>query len=128
MSVASSISGQSLSGETRVQENEEAAMHEGRSMNSSKIISGTSEILSLLGTFGEGYRLSCLYRCQVCTALGVLLRSRTFSRFRNWVILSSFLNQVLTLQDALDVYLKLPAKHYNTGWVLSQVTDMNHEH
>ncbi|XP_027922455.1 cell division cycle protein 27 homolog B-like [Vigna unguiculata] len=24
-------------------------------------------------------------------------------------------------QDALDTYLKLPQKHYNTGWVLSQV-------
>lgn len=24
-------------------------------------------------------------------------------------------------QDALDLYLKLPQKHYNTGWVLSQV-------
>ncbi|MQL82446.1 hypothetical protein Taro_014925 [Colocasia esculenta] len=24
-------------------------------------------------------------------------------------------------QDALDVYLKLPSQHYNTGWVLSQV-------
>lgn len=24
-------------------------------------------------------------------------------------------------QDALDVYVKLPQKHYNTGWVLSQV-------
>ncbi|KAL0441706.1 UNVERIFIED_CONTAM: Cell division cycle protein 27B [Sesamum radiatum] len=24
-------------------------------------------------------------------------------------------------QDALDIYIKLPQKHYNTGWVLSQV-------
>jgi len=24
-------------------------------------------------------------------------------------------------QDALDTYMKLPHKHYNTGWVLSQV-------
>ncbi|BBH08360.1 CDC27 family protein [Prunus dulcis] len=56
-------------------------------MNVSRVVTGASEILSLLRTLGEGYRLSCLYRCQ----------------------------------DALDVYLKLPYKHYNTGWVLSQV-------
>ncbi|XP_062090877.1 cell division cycle protein 27 homolog B [Humulus lupulus] len=63
--------------------------HDGASvmLNASRIISGTSEILSLLATLGEGYRLSCLYRCQ----------------------------------DALDVYLKLSHKQYNTGWVLSQV-------
>ncbi|KAA8536972.1 hypothetical protein F0562_029450 [Nyssa sinensis] len=53
----------------------------------SRVISGASEILALLRSLGEGYRLSCMYRCQ----------------------------------DALDVYLKLPQKHYNTGWVLSQV-------
>ncbi|KAH1076348.1 hypothetical protein GLYMA_19G042200v4 [Glycine max] len=52
-----------------------------------KVITGASEILTLLRVLGEGYRLSCLYRCQ----------------------------------DALDTYLKLPQKHYNTGWVLSQV-------
>ncbi|OIV90173.1 hypothetical protein TanjilG_01627 [Lupinus angustifolius] len=33
-------------------------------MSSSKVISGASEILSLLRVLGEGYRLSCLYRCQ----------------------------------------------------------------
>ncbi|KAL5768764.1 hypothetical protein ACOSP7_015309 [Xanthoceras sorbifolium] len=59
----------------------------GAVMNSSRVINGASEILSLLRILGEGYRLSCMYRCQ----------------------------------DALDVYLKLPHKHYNTGWVLSQV-------
>jgi hypothetical protein len=39
-----------------------------------------------------------------------------------------FLSQLLNLsdwfwavQEALDVYLKLPQKQYNTGWVLSQV-------
>ncbi|KAL4563469.1 hypothetical protein LXL04_027512 [Taraxacum kok-saghyz] len=53
----------------------------------SKIASGASDVLSLLKVLGEGYRLSCLYRCQ----------------------------------DALDVFLQLPHKHYNTGWVLSQV-------
>uniref|UniRef100_A0A5B6ZD50 Putative CDC27 family protein isoform 1 n=1 Tax=Davidia involucrata TaxID=16924 RepID=A0A5B6ZD50_DAVIN len=53
----------------------------------SRLTSGASELLALLRTLGEGYRLSCMYRCQ----------------------------------DALDVYLKLPHKHYNTGWVLTQV-------
>ncbi|XP_031381751.1 cell division cycle protein 27 homolog B isoform X2 [Punica granatum] len=55
-------------------------------LNNSKVLTGTAEILSLLRLFGEGYRLSCMYRCQ----------------------------------DALEVYSKLPHKHYNTGWVLSQ--------
>lgn len=57
------------------------------SMNVSKVANGALEVLSLLKILGEGYRLSCLYRCQ----------------------------------DALDVFLQLPHKHYNTGWVLSQV-------
>ncbi|XP_020536417.1 cell division cycle protein 27 homolog B isoform X2 [Jatropha curcas] len=56
-------------------------------MSASRVLTGASELLGLLRTLGEGYRLSCLYRCQ----------------------------------DALDVYMKLPHKHYNTGWVLSQV-------
>ncbi|XP_074334260.1 cell division cycle protein 27 homolog B-like isoform X2 [Apium graveolens] len=30
-------------------------------------------------------------------------------------------------QDALDVYRRLPQKHYNTGWVLSQVGKANFE-
>ncbi|RDX61912.1 Cell division cycle protein 27-like B, partial [Mucuna pruriens] len=58
----------------------------GQVTRGSKVITGASEILSLLRVLGEGYRLACLYRCQ----------------------------------DALDTYLKLPQKHYNTGWVLSQ--------
>ncbi|XP_076885371.1 cell division cycle protein 27 homolog B-like isoform X1 [Bidens hawaiensis] len=53
----------------------------------SKVANGALEVLSLLKILGEGYRLSCLYRCK----------------------------------DALDVFLQLPLKHYNTSWVLSQV-------
>ncbi|KAJ8422040.1 hypothetical protein Cgig2_026428 [Carnegiea gigantea] len=53
----------------------------------SRIHNGAKEILVLLRLLGEGYRLSCTYKCQ----------------------------------DALDIYQKLPPKHYNTGWVLSQV-------
>ncbi|KAJ4837287.1 Cell division cycle protein 27 B [Turnera subulata] len=56
-------------------------------MSASRFTVGASEILSLLRTLGEGYKLSCMYRCQ----------------------------------DALDAYMKLPHKHYNTGWVLCQV-------
>ncbi|XVE98099.1 hypothetical protein REPUB_Repub03eG0076200 [Reevesia pubescens] len=56
-------------------------------ISSPKLISGASEVLGLLRTLGEGYRLSCLYRCQ----------------------------------DALDTYMRLPHRHYNTSWVLSQV-------
>ncbi|KAG9133840.1 hypothetical protein Leryth_023152 [Lithospermum erythrorhizon] len=56
-------------------------------ISSSKLIAGAEEILTLLKNLGEGYRLSCLYRCK----------------------------------EALDLYIKLPLKHYNTAWVLSQV-------
>ncbi|CAI0628672.1 unnamed protein product [Linum tenue] len=78
----------SQSGETRSSEADGAAVPVGTvMMSASKILSGTSEILSLLRILGEGYRFSCSYRCQ----------------------------------DALDAYMKLPHKHYNTGWVLSQV-------
>ncbi|XVF49124.1 hypothetical protein PTKIN_Ptkin03bG0243200 [Pterospermum kingtungense] len=59
----------------------------GVAVSCSKVISGASEVLGLLRTLGEGYRFSCLYRCQ----------------------------------DALDTYLRLPHRHYNTSWVLSQV-------
>jgi hypothetical protein len=34
-------------------------------MNGSRVISGASEIMGLLRTLGEGYRLSCMYMCQV---------------------------------------------------------------
>nr|XP_023877762.1 cell division cycle protein 27 homolog B [Quercus suber] len=83
-----STSSSSPSGDTRDLEQEGATIPiNGSIMNGSRVISGASEIMGLLRTLGEGYRLSCLYRCQ----------------------------------EALDVYLKLPHKHYNTGWVLSQV-------
>ncbi|KAE8670799.1 Cell division cycle protein 27-like protein B [Hibiscus syriacus] len=59
----------------------------GVAISGSKIIIGASEVLGLLRILGEGFRLSCLYRCQ----------------------------------DALDAYLRLPHKHYNTGWVMSQI-------
>ncbi|XP_061951899.1 cell division cycle protein 27 homolog B-like [Populus nigra] len=78
----------SLTGDSRSLETEVATMPVGGVIASpSCILSGALEILGLLRTLGEGYRLSCMYRCQ----------------------------------DALDVYMKLPHKHYNTGWVLCQV-------
>ncbi|GFY92020.1 CDC27 family protein [Actinidia rufa] len=76
------------SGDLRSIEQEGATMPAGEVvMSSSRVVTGASEVLALLRTLGEAYRLSCLYRCQ----------------------------------DALDAYLKLPNKQYNTGWVLSQV-------
>ncbi|KAG5553669.1 hypothetical protein RHGRI_011534 [Rhododendron griersonianum] len=81
-------SSSSPAGDLSSHDQEETAMPMGGVvMSSSRVITGTSEILDLLRALGEGYRLSCMYRCQ----------------------------------DALDAYLKLPHKHYNTGWVLSQV-------
>ncbi|MBA0603417.1 hypothetical protein Gorai_003564, partial [Gossypium raimondii] len=59
----------------------------GVAISRSKVSSGVSEVLGLIKTLGEGYRLSCLYRCQ----------------------------------DALNTFLTLPLRHYNTSWVLSQV-------
>lgn len=53
----------------------------------SKVHNGAIEVLGLWRLMGDGYRLSCMYKCQ----------------------------------DALNIYQKLPSKHYNTGWVLSQV-------
>ncbi|KAJ8572958.1 hypothetical protein K7X08_009469 [Anisodus acutangulus] len=37
---------------------------EGPNVSSTSILSGASEILALFRILGEGYRLSCLYRCQ----------------------------------------------------------------
>lgn len=39
----------------------------GQVISGSKVISGASEILTLLRVLGEGFRLACLYRCQVLT-------------------------------------------------------------
>ncbi|KAE8038945.1 hypothetical protein FH972_011406 [Carpinus fangiana] len=84
---ALTTSSSSPSGDTRSLEQGAVIPISAGIMNGSRAISGASEIMDLLRTLGEGYRLSCMYRCQ----------------------------------EALDVYLKLPQKHYNTGWVLSQV-------
>ncbi|KAI9192658.1 hypothetical protein LWI28_026160 [Acer negundo] len=85
--ITSTVSSSFPTSDTRSLAQEGGTVPGGAVMSSSRVINGASEILSLLRILGEGYRLSCIYRCQ----------------------------------DALDVYLKLPHKHYNTGWVLSQV-------
>ncbi|KAB2027330.1 hypothetical protein ERO13_D05G027200v2 [Gossypium hirsutum] len=86
--MASTTSSSFPSGDVRSLEQDGATVLVGGVVISgSKVISGTSEVLGLLRTLGEGYRLSCLYRCQ----------------------------------DALDTYLRLPHRHYNTSWVLSQI-------
>ncbi|GAV89763.1 TPR_2 domain-containing protein/Apc3 domain-containing protein/TPR_11 domain-containing protein [Cephalotus follicularis] len=85
--VTSTTSSSFPTGDTRSLEGGANVPIGGVVMNGTRVVTGASEILVLLRTLGEGYRLSCMYRCQ----------------------------------DALDVYLKLPHKHYNTGWVLSQV-------
>ncbi|XP_038880140.1 cell division cycle protein 27 homolog B isoform X1 [Benincasa hispida] len=82
-----SVSSSSPSSDNRTLEQGVTKSVGGSLTNDAKIINGASEILGLLRILGEGYRLSCLFRCQ----------------------------------DALDVYHKLPYKHYSTGWVLSQV-------
>ncbi|KAL3613629.1 Cell division cycle protein 27 B [Castilleja foliolosa] len=78
----------SPSGNNRSLEPEGASRSSGAAvLSSSRIIDGASDTLSLLRLLGEGFRLSCLCKCQ----------------------------------DALNIYMKLPQKHYKTGWVLSQV-------
>ena len=39
-------------------------------MGGSEVITGASEILTLLRVLGEGYRLACLYKCQVLIISG----------------------------------------------------------
>ncbi|KAK8545220.1 hypothetical protein V6N12_026058 [Hibiscus sabdariffa] len=86
--VASATSSSSPSGDGRSLDQDLPTVPVGRVVIScSKLVSAASEVLSLLKTLGEGYRLSCLHRCQ----------------------------------DALDTFLTLPIRHYNTSWVLSQV-------
>jgi anaphase-promoting complex subunit 3 len=39
----------------------------GQVLSSSKVITGASEILTLLRVLGDGFRLACLYKCKVLT-------------------------------------------------------------
>lgn len=60
-----SVSSSSPSGENRIPEQGASKSVGGSLTNDAKIINGASEILGLLRILGEGYRLSCLFRCQV---------------------------------------------------------------
>ncbi|XP_058101665.1 cell division cycle protein 27 homolog B isoform X2 [Magnolia sinica] len=85
---ATTSSTTSASGDDRSFERERTNMQMcGALTHGSRVTGGVLELLGLLRTLGEGYRLSCMYRCQ----------------------------------EALEVYLKLSHRQYNTGWVLSQV-------
>ena len=54
------------SGDLRSIEQEGATMPAGEIvMSTSRVVTGASEVLALLRTLGEAYRLSCLYRSQV---------------------------------------------------------------
>ncbi|XWS17325.1 hypothetical protein CRYUN_Cryun33cG0057600 [Craigia yunnanensis] len=85
--MASTTSSSFPSGDVRSLDQDGATVPVGGVISCSKVVSGASEVLGLLRTLGEGYRLSCLFKCQ----------------------------------DALDTYLRLPHRHYNTSWVLSQI-------
>lgn len=90
----------------------------GVNVSSTSILSGAAEILALFRILGEGYRLSCLYRCQVLH----FDFERMNPLFISWYCIDLIeIWCFLVEQDALDVYNKLPHKHYQTGWVLSQV-------
>ncbi|XP_042446956.1 cell division cycle protein 27 homolog B-like [Zingiber officinale] len=88
--MATTSSSTSMSGDSRYLEQGKAI---GDLAQDSRLINGAQELLCLLRTLGEGYRLSCSYRCQ----------------------------------EALDAYLKLSEKQFNTGWVLSQVGKIHFE-
>lgn len=100
--------------------------------DSSSIVSGITDTLDLMRHIGEGYRLLCMYRCQV------LLIQKTYpiwKRGLDIILMYKLSNNSpkkrgkrakswyhwLALQEALNVYQKLPQKHYNTAWILSQV-------
>ncbi|KAJ6993859.1 cell division cycle protein 27 [Populus alba x Populus x berolinensis] len=81
-------------GDSRPLETEVATMPVGGvTISASCILNGALEILGLLRTLGK------VIDFFACTDASLLLG----------------------VQDALDVYMKLPHKHYNTGWVLCQV-------
>ncbi|KAF6161640.1 hypothetical protein GIB67_017278 [Kingdonia uniflora] len=61
--------------------------------NSSRFSTGVSELLDLLGTLGEGYRLSCMYRCQDALDVYNKLSQKQFNT--GWV-LSQILKQNAT--------------------------------
>lgn len=58
-------SSSSPTGDTRSHEEELLLASRGPILSESRAISGASELLALLGILGEGYRLSCVYKCQV---------------------------------------------------------------
>lgn len=54
------------SGDSRTFDQEGASMPvAGPVLTSARVLTGTAEVLGLLRLFGEAYRLSCMYRCQV---------------------------------------------------------------
>lgn len=66
LNVASTTSSSSSTMEAKSYEQETANFPiGGQIVSGSKVISGASEILTLLRIFGEGCRLAYLYRCQV---------------------------------------------------------------
>lgn len=48
----------------------------GTAMNGSRIMTGASDLLGLLRILGEGYRMSCMYRCKV--VIIAILKERQF--------------------------------------------------
>lgn len=63
--ITSTTSSTSPHGDTRSLDHGAVVPISGVMNDDSRAISGASEIISLLRILGEGYRLSCMYRCQV---------------------------------------------------------------
>ncbi|XP_068652292.1 cell division cycle protein 27 homolog B-like [Aristolochia californica] len=85
-STATSSASVSAAGDDRPTEREKMNLQTcvGASMTGSRILSGVVDLLDLLRTLGEGYRLSCLYKCQ--EALEVFLKLSHQQYNTGWVL------------------------------------------
>ena len=96
---------------------------------------GQAAALELLQALGEGYRLLCLYRCVPTRSAGAAA-GRGLSRALSVAKRADGQMSVATTppdlapramperrcQEAIDAFSRLPANHYQTGWVLNQVS------
>lgn len=79
-----SVSSSSPSSDNRTLEQGATKSVGGSLTNDAKIINGASEILGLLRILGEGYRLSCLFRCQVSILILDEIAYTNYSLKRWW--------------------------------------------
>lgn len=117
------VSGALPSGDTKTLD-QGATMLSGGVLNGSKILSCAGEILGLLKLFGEGYRLSCMYKCQVLTNFYCSCRLYSINSKEKYVdlnfyifcfVLFNFWDSFL-YSTVLQFYLVKPSKFMMWGW------------